>query len=71
MRYDLKYILQILQDPEHCVNFTKLFVFLQVDDDPELYEILCDSICKRIKMFTTDQILTTLVNLSHTLSPEV
>jgi hypothetical protein len=31
---------------------------------------LCDNIARQITKFTTDEILTILVNLSHTLSPE-
>jgi hypothetical protein len=45
-------------------------VLFRLDEDPELIEILCDMVCKRIKYFASDHMLETLVNLSHTLSPE-
>ena len=45
-------------------------VFFKLSDDPELYELLADGIKKSIKNFTTDEILTILVNFSHSLSTE-
>ena len=48
-----------------------MIVFLKMDNDPELLDLLCDVACKRIKAFTTDEILEMLVNLSSTLSPAV
>lgn len=50
---------------------TNLLVFFRADEDPELYEVLCDEICKHIKRFNVDQLLTMLANLRHTLSPAV
>ena len=48
-----------------------MLVFFRADEDPELYEVLCDEICKHIKRFNVDQLLTMLANLRHTLSPSV
>lgn len=42
-----------------------------MDEDPELYEIMIDQICKQIGKFKIDQILTMLANLQHSLSPSV
>ncbi len=39
-----------------------------MDEDPELVDTLVENISKRIKTFTTDQMLTALVNITHTLS---
>ena len=38
-------------------------VFFNVDEDPELLEYLCFNIEKKMQYFTTDEILTILVNL--------
>lgn len=54
---------------EHLVNFTKFLVFFKVDEDPELFEILTESICKSIKKLTIDDLLTVIANMSQTLSP--
>ena len=43
-------------------------VYFKVDEDPELYEILTEQVCKRIKHLTIDELLTVLANYSHTLS---
>ena len=53
------------------VEFVKFLLFFKVDEDPELYELICENICKKIQYFTTDEMLTVLVNLSQTLSPAV
>ena len=45
-------------------------VFFRVDEDPELIEVLCDNVAGKMSQFTTDEILSILVNLQHTLSPE-
>lgn len=45
-------------------------VFFRIAQDPELYELLADQIKKNIKKFTTDELLTVLVNFSHSLSTE-
>lgn len=67
---DLKIILQIVNGTENIEKFTKFIVFFRVDEDPELIEVLCDNVASKISKFTTDEILTILVNLKHTLSPE-
>lgn len=45
-------------------------VFFRVDEDPEILEYLCHNVAKKMPYFTTDEILTILVNLQHTLTPE-
>jgi tagatose-1,6-bisphosphate aldolase len=55
---------------DNLVQFVKFMVFFRVDADPELYEVLSDSIKNNISKLTTDDILTVLVNFSHSLSPE-
>ena len=55
--------------PENLVNFSKFVVFFRVDEDPELFEILTEALCKGIKKLTIDQILTVIANMSQTLSP--
>ena len=45
-------------------------VYFKIDDDPEVYDLLADAIKTNFAHFTTDDILTILVNFSHTLSPE-
>lgn len=44
---------------------------MKVEDDPEIIELLCDIVCKRVKTLTTDELLEIIVNLSHTLHPSV
>lgn len=44
-------------------------VFFKVDEDPELNELLTETVCSRIKKFTVDELLTVLANYSHMLSP--
>ena len=68
---DLKHIFQITANPVNMVEFVKFLLFFKVDKDPELYELICENICKKIQFFTVDEMLTTVVNLSHTLSPAV
>ena len=46
--YDLKQILQLINKREHLVEFTKFLVFFQVDEDPELYELISEAICKNV-----------------------
>ena len=48
----------------------KFIVLFRIDQDPEIYELIADMVKKNISKFDCDQILTTLVNFSHTLSPE-
>jgi len=38
-------------------------VFFRVDEDPEILEYLCHNVAKKMPYFTTDEILTILVNL--------
>ena len=49
---------------ENLVNFSKFLVFFKVDEDPELYEIVTESICKGIKKLTIDDLLTVVANMS-------
>ena len=67
---DLKIILQLVNGTDNVEKFCKFMVFFKVDEDPELITVLCDNIARQMSKFTTDEILTILVNLSHTLSPE-
>ena len=67
---DLKIILQIVNGTDNLEKFTKFLVFFRVDEDPELLEVLCDNIASKMSYFTTEEILSILVNLNHTLSPE-
>ena len=55
---------------ENLVNLTKFVVFFKVEDDPELLEVIADAICKRIKYYTIDDLLTILANYNQTLSPQ-
>ena len=70
VEYDLKFILQSLRYTDNVVGFSKFIVFYRITHDPEIPEIMADQIKKSIRKFTTDEILTSLVNFSHTLSPE-
>lgn len=68
---DLKLIIQSIKDTENIVNLVKFAVFFRLGgEDPEIFELLADQFKKNIQMFTTDQVLTILVNFSHSLSPE-
>lgn len=69
--YDLKYIIQVLTKQKSLLNMSKFVVFMKVEDDPEIIELLCDIVCKRVKTLTTDELLEIIVNLSHTLHPSV
>ena len=51
------------------VNFTKFMLYFKVDEDPELYELLSEAICKKIAHFTADQLLTMMVNYNQSLQP--
>ena len=53
------------------MEFTKFLLYFKVEDDPEVYELLCDQICKKMTTLNIDELLTILVNLTQTLSPEV
>ena len=67
--YDLKQLLQLITGRDNLVNFTKFILFFKIDEDPELYELLSEAICKKIAHFTCDQLLTMMVNYNQTLSP--
>jgi hypothetical protein len=54
LQTDLFAVTSSLSQPESCMEMAKMIVFLKLDDDPELVELLCDVSCKRIKSFTTD-----------------
>lgn len=62
--YDLKYCLQLVSNPDHIVNFTKLLVFFKIDEDPEMYELVSEVICKNVQRLTVDDLLTALANLT-------
>ena len=69
--HDLKAIIQSVKDPDNLVQLLKFAVFFRLGgEDPEIYEVLADDIKKNMNKFTTDQVLTILVNFSHSLSPE-
>ena len=64
-------IVQSIKEPANLVEFVKFAIFFRLSgEDPELFEILSDQVRKNIGQCTTDQILTILVNFSHSLSPE-
>ena len=67
---DIKFIMQSVRQVDHVVGFTKFLIYFRIDHDPELYEILADQIKKNIANFNTDELLTALVNFSHSLNPE-
>ena len=67
--YDLKQLLQLVNKPEHLVGFTKLLVFFQADEDPELYELISEAVCKHVQRIPVDDLLAVLANLSQSLSP--
>lgn len=67
--YDLKQLMQLVNKPDHLTNFTKFVVFFKVDEDPELFELITETVCQRIMMFSVDELLTVLANMSQTLSP--
>jgi hypothetical protein len=48
-----------------------MVVFLKLEDDPEIVELLIDMVIRQKHFFTTDDLLTLTVNLSHTLNPAV
>ena len=49
----------------------KFAIFFRLGgEDPELFELLADMFKKNVGYLTTDQVLTILVNFSHSLSPE-
>jgi len=66
---DLKTIIRVVHSAENLEKFTKFVVFFKVDEDPELLEYLCFNIMKKLAYFTTDEILTMIVNIRHTLTP--
>lgn len=47
---------------------TKFVVFFGVNDDPEIFDLLCDSILRNIRSIRVDDILTILVNYAYTLA---
>jgi hypothetical protein len=51
------------------VDFTKFVVFFGVNDDPEIFDLLCDSIVRNIRSVRVDDILTIIVNYAYTLAP--
>ena len=44
-------------------------VFFKVDEDPELFELISESVCKGVKKYTVDDLLNILANVTQTLSP--
>ena len=51
------------------MNFTKFVVFFNVNDDPEIFDLLSDAIVKNIRSIGVDDILTIVVNFAYTLAP--
>lgn len=47
--YDLKYIIQVIIKQKSILNMSKFVVFMKVEDDPEIIELLCDTVCKHSK----------------------
>jgi len=37
--------------PSSFVDFSKMVVFLKLEDDPEIIELLCDVIIRRKKLY--------------------
>ena len=66
---DLKIIIQIMEEPSHIAEITKLVNYFSIEDDPEILDYLQDSIMTKIQYMTIDEILTSMVNFAHTLSP--
>lgn len=60
---DLKTILQVTNHADNLMNWAKFVVYYQIDDDPEVVEYLSIKIMKRLTVFSTDEILTTIVNM--------
>lgn len=48
-----------------------MVVFLKLEDDPEIVELLVDVIIRQKTTICTDDLLTITVNMSHTLNPVV
>lgn len=71
LAYDIKFLIQILTKPSSLVEFSKMVVFLKLEDDPEIIEVLCDVIIRQKHTINTNDLLTITVNLSHTLNPAV
>ena len=65
----MKVILQCIDQPESIVHLMKMVVFFSVDDDPEIYDLLTDSIVLKVRKLKVDDILTVVVNFAHTLNP--
>ena len=51
------------------MHLMKMVVFFSVDDDPEIYDLLTDSIVLKVRKLKVDDILTVVVNFAHTLNP--
>lgn len=66
----MKWILQNIKNPLNHVEFTKFVVYFKIDNDPEIYELIADGVKANLSNFTSDEILTILVNFSHNLSTE-
>jgi hypothetical protein len=46
LTYDIKQLIQILTRPSSLVSFSKMVVFLKLEDDPEIVELLVDVIIR-------------------------
>lgn len=62
--------MQCIDQPESIVHLMKMVVFFSVDDDPEIYDLLTDSIVLKVRKLKVDDILTVVVNFAHTLNPQ-
>ena len=44
-------------------------VFLKIDHDPEIIELICDISCAKVQKIETNALLEIGVNMAHTLHP--
>ena len=51
------------------MDFTKFVVFVGVNDDPEIFDLLCESIVRNIRSVRVVDILTIIVNYANSLDP--
>lgn len=66
---DFKVIMTKTLKPSTMVQFSKLVVFFQANDDPEIFDLLSDGIARTLTAMPVEGILTCIVNLAHTGTP--
>lgn len=66
---DLKKIVQQVLHPPLLGEVSKLVVYYDATDDPELLDILANAIVRNFRFMPIDDICNILVNFAHTLSP--